>query len=58
MEAEKILHNLYWTDFQIFVSVSFVFGSKFSLTLIFRCIKPISKTFSEILLIGDYSSTF
>ena len=41
LEAEKILHNLYRTDFYIFALVSFVFSLNFSFILIFRCIKPI-----------------
>ena len=41
LEAEKILHNLYRIDFEIFVSVRFAFSLNFSLILIFRCIKPI-----------------
>ena len=47
------------TDFQIFVLVSYVFSLNFSLILIFRCLKPILKSFVvEILFIGDYGSTF
>ena len=41
LEAENILHDLYKIDFQIFVSVSFVFSWNFSLILTFRCIRPI-----------------
>ena len=60
LEAKKISHNLYRTDFEIFVLVSFVFRLKFSSILIFRCInKTHLKSFVfKMLFIGDYSSTF
>ena len=43
LEAKKILYDLYRTDFQIFVLVSFVFSLNFSLILICKCMKPIQK---------------
>ena len=41
LEAEKILQNMYRTDFKIFVLMSFVFSLNSSFILIFRCIKSI-----------------
>ena len=60
LEAEKILHDLYGTDFLIFVLVSFVFSLNFAFNLDFSMQNKtyLKNSVFEILFIGDYKSTF
>ena len=54
-EDEKIQHDLYVIDFQIAVSVSFIFNLNFSIIVIFQVPKTDLKNFIfEILFIGDH----
>ena len=54
--SEKILYK---TDCYIFASLSFIFSLKFSISLIFRSVKPILKdSFSTFYLLKIIVSSF